>query len=111
MKPNLEKLSSGEFVIDDVRFDEVEIMEFTGLKDKNGVDIYEGDICIVDEGLSDYWYVVEWVYGGFQAVTYKKKGSNVIGISDGVNSFYIEPNEASVMTVIGNIYENQELLN
>lgn len=86
------------------------LMQYTGLKDKNGAEIYEGDICQVDDGLSDYWYVVEWVFAGWQAVTYKKKNSSVRGISNGVNSFYIEPDCTSEMTIIGNVYENKELL-
>lgn len=64
---------------------EVNIMQYTGLKDKKGQKIYEGDIYSVwkDKGNPE---VVEWRRGGFR-------------LPDGV---YIE--------VIGNIYESPELL-
>lgn len=86
------------------------LMKYTGLKDKNGVEIYEGDVCFSDGGLDDYWYVVEWVFAGWQTVTYKKPESSVRGISDGVNQSYLEPDIADYLTVIGNIHENPELL-
>lgn len=82
--------------------------QFTCLKDKNGKEMYEGDICINEHGLSDYYYVVEWIFAGFQLVTHKKPNSNVRGISHGINQGYMET--ADFIEVIGNIHDNPSLL-
>lgn len=90
--------------------DEVILMQSTGLKDKNGVEIFEGDVCKLSGGLDDYWYIVEWLFAGWQLVTYKKPNAKVRGISDGINQCYLEPNIASNLVIVGNIHENPELL-
>lgn len=67
--------------------------EYTSIKDKNGKKIFEGDIVLADNG--HIGYVVF------------RNGSFVKGCSchNSVNTFYGD-NE----TVIGNIYDNPELL-
>jgi len=88
------------------------IMQYTGLKDKNGKEIYEGDIIItndypfMDEGKQSYVAIVEWLFAGFHR-TLKCVNKNKRGGSDGIN----EPlEEGEYFEVIGNIYENPELL-
>jgi uncharacterized phage protein (TIGR01671 family) len=67
------------------------IMQYIGLKDKNGVDIYEGDIILTD-----------------QEVVYKKEDA-MFGIPNGQYNLgnYSDRND---FEVIGNIYQNPELL-
>ena len=67
------------------------IMQYTGLKDKNGVEIYEGDI-IKELHQGGEIGVIEWVDHGFWFM----KGTG--------------PCMPYEREVIGNIYENKELL-
>ena len=84
---------------DGLRFkDDFELMQYTGLKDKNGKEVYEGDILKsdLDEVMID---TVEWDADG---VSFHLKN-----VSTGFSQLRIEDWE---WEVIGNIYENPELL-
>lgn len=74
----------------------VELMQSTGLKDKNGTEIYEGDII---KNPYDEIYTVKW----FDAAFYLEEKYN--GGFD-----YFELYSGDNKKVIGNIYENPELL-
>lgn len=80
------------------------LMQFTGLYDKNGKEIYEGDICSTD--LSRPYLIVVFRNGAFMYQCH----------DDGKDYFDIMlPNEVKsdadkYTEVIGNIYENPELL-
>ena len=83
------------------------VSQYTGLKDKNGKDIYEGDI--VNSGLGEIFYntkkakfQVKWHDEVFKRV----RGNNQ-NYNDGEDLFM---NCEIAWEVIGNIYENTELL-
>lgn len=75
---------------------ELKVMQYTGLKDKNGKEIYEGDIL-------EYC-----IQGNKQANPMIVKIPDIF-IELGHDDQYYLPQEKS-FEIIGNIYENKELL-
>lgn len=88
---------------------EYEVLQYTGLKDKNGTEIYEGDIIRTHENRIQK---VIWHNNGFK-LEYKFKRS-YRGESYWETRKDIELSETNNkrwgIKVIGNIYENPELL-
>lgn len=91
--------------------------QFTGLTDKNGKEIYEGDFLRGDEypfncdGVDNYFAEVVWADNvcGFYRITLKKANSTVRGISHG-NWSELDEDDIKSFEVIGNIHDNPELL-
>lgn len=78
--------------------DEIKLMQSTGLKDKNGKEIFEGDI------LTSQNYPVKGV------VEFRTDLGLWVHYLKGYNYFEYLGNVAGSKEIIGNIYENQELL-
>lgn len=85
----------------DMKLWRYELMQYTGLKDKNWKEIYEWDILKIWKSSKDY-YVVFW-HDRYCSFAIKSK-------LDIYSLFFWEALEAEDCEVIWNIYENPELL-
>ena len=82
------------------------IMQCTGLKDKNGKLIYEGDIVQIPNNWDEYGMMA----GEKREIYYKEGGFRLKPKWD-KNSRGNWLEDTKDLEVIGNIYENEELLN
>jgi len=85
----------------EIGFDDCVLMQFTGLKDKNGKEIYEGDILRIKftdcESDKEIFIFLKCIF---------EEGKFILkDYNDGTYLF-----EDEIVEVIGNIYENLELL-
>ena len=90
-------------------FDEVELMQYTGLKDKNGKEIYVGDILKSESGAWLCEVRDSPSFAGFDFKLIKAPAGCEWQIGDNFLLSELRINEARY-EVIGNIYENSELL-
>jgi len=76
------------------------LMQFTGLKDKNGKEIYEGDIVKIGINYEVVWDKYRW---GIKKEY--RDGVHIVGLTKTNLGYYKNETE-----VIGNIYENKNLI-
>ena len=105
--------------LDDIPVIPETVGQFTGLTDKNGEKIFEGDLLDgfeypfyrSEDNAHNYFGEIVWFdkAGAFGLVTHKYPTSNVRGISAG-NCDYIEEFDLGEWEIIGNIHDNPKLL-
>lgn len=92
-------LFEGKFLGVDTHVDEIELMQSTGLKDKNGKEIFEGDIVKMAKDVysKPTYYEVVRHRGGAYRLESKQHGCEL----------WLRHTECEV---VGNVYENKELM-
>ena len=91
----------------EVYLHEVELMQYTGLKDKNGKEIYEGDIVSFEDSDGGYEYQDIVINTGI--VEYGELGfyfTNRVAVE--MDDFYIKDGRCDEIEVIGNIHDKEE---
>lgn len=88
------------------------LMQYAGLKDKNGKEIYEGDILKIDKAKGNY--IVRY-YEPLMQFVFEPKidtpvGENVLAMATNPRKRNVKNGSVMHVEVIGNIHENPELL-
>jgi yopX protein len=88
-----------DLILDLYPKDKIELLEFTGHYDLEGNEIYTGYVVSFSASNQNYIGVAEWD---------KDAASYVLKAKNHYNEYF---NEVDNLKVIGNIYENKELIN
>jgi len=95
------KINDHQIVFDNPYFSQqIKLMQFTGLKDSQGVDIYEGDIISQawSDGESNIGTVIYDEYEAMFKIDYPNGGGSIMN------------HPTLTKEIVGNIHENPELL-
>jgi len=101
-----------------VSAEDLVLMQSTGLKDKNGKEIFEGDVLEI-QGIK---MIVK--FGNYKYLETSKNNGHILGVLHDGLGFYVEcinaadpdnispfePETLKNSQIIGNVYENRELL-
>lgn len=105
VQPDSTEIQMGIFLA--THDEDLEIMQYTGLKDKNGIEIYEGDITR-DKSVVKIGDFSDW------AITECYENVGILGVYEQTRSgdcWAMDTKRASnEITIVGNIFENLELL-
>lgn len=91
-----------------IAFDDAHLMQYTGLKDKNGVEIYECDVVKFKSDWDTHICTVLF-YGG--AFRFGREINGSLGINNDSPLYcFLDGSGCDGYEVIGNIHQNPELL-
>ena len=104
-KSDKQKLEDGNVLNNPYFQQQIKLMQYTGLKDKNGVEIYESDIC---RCLGGSEFNGHYEYNRIYEV--KWQGSGLEMMIDNCGYGWNYSSGFDYIEVIGNIYEDSHLL-
>jgi len=89
--------------------DIIVFMEYTGLKDMNGKDIYEGDVLQTKGNIDPFFYDIIIKKNGCFGYMASDKQFVAIGLNHHYFDLKKDSHQSHILEIIGNIYDNPEL--